>query len=198
VNHRTLQKALNEYAHLFRNPLTAIGGFARRLKDTRDPERIEIYADIIQSQSRRLEEEFGSFMALVGYLFPGGHATVDAPLALYLSPVLADPGYRLHGSGPMTDCMVRVPPEVVETLFGEMMRYLRCSSGSRETVLVEVRKDATHAAVVFYSSAFQEFKEDSDVRLAIFRQVAYQIDGDCCMGKGWCQISLPLSGSRPQ
>jgi hypothetical protein len=198
VNQRTLQKALNEYAHLFRNPLTVIGGFAKRLRETRDPVRIELYSDIIQSQSRRLEEDFSSFMALVGYLFPGGHPTVDAPLGRYLAPLLADPCYELRGDRRAAECAVRVPPEVVTTLFDEMRRYLQCSAGSNETVRLEVRKDPTHAAVVFYSTAFQEFKEDNDVRFAIFRQVAYQIDGDCCMGKGWCQVSLPLSEARPQ
>jgi len=52
--------------------------------------------------------------------------------------------------------------------------------------------------VIFYSTAFQQFKEDQDVRLAIFRQVAFQLDGEFRMGKGWCRVTLPLGESPRQ
>lgn len=198
ASHRTLQKALKEYAHLFRNPLTVIGGFAGKLKQTRDPERIEMYAEIICAQSRRLEEDFCSFMALVGHLFPNGQRRVPETLDYFLQPFLADPQYRLTGERRPLDSIVLVVPEVLQALLGEMKKYLRCSLGTGETILIEVRQEREYAVLILYSSAFQEFKEDKDVRLAIFRQVAFQIDGDCRMGKGCCRISLPLHGTRAQ
>lgn len=198
ANHRTLQKALSEYAHLFRNPLTVIGGFARKLKETRDPERVGMYADIICSQSRRLEEDFCSFMALVGHLFPNGQRRTPEPLGRLLQPFLADAQYRLIGARELLESIVTVVPEVVQALFGEMKKYLRCSLGTGGAILLEVKQEPGYAALVFYSAAFQEFKEDKDVRLAIFRQVAYQVGGDCRMGKGWCRISLPRDAIRPQ
>ena len=91
-----------------------------------------------------------------------------------------------------------VVPEALQALLEEFRKYLRCSSGTGERILVEVKKEPTHAAVIFYSTAFQVFKEEKDVRLAVFRQVAYQLDGDFSMGKGWCQVTLPLNESRPQ
>ncbi len=197
VNHRTLQKALAEYAHLFRNPLTIIGGFARRLRKTRDPERIDSYAEMICAQSRRLEEDFCSFMALVGFLFPSRQRKDRDRLDLHLRFFLADPRYRLLGDRQLLACEVLVVREAAQALFDEFRKYLMCSSGSSETILIEVKREPTHAAVIFYSTAFQVFKEDQDVRLAIFRQVAYQLDGDFLMGKGWCRISLPLAEVRP-
>jgi len=196
VNNRTLQKALGEYAHLFRNPLTVIGGFARKLKQTRDPERIESYSEIICAQSQRLEEDFCSFMALVGFLFPSRHPRVHGHLEQHLRFFLADSQYQLLGDRGLLGCAVLVVPEAVEALFEEFRKFLRCSSGTEENILFEVKKDPTHAAVIFYSTTFQPFKEDKDVRLAIFRQVAYQLEGDFRMGKGWCQITLPLSESQ--
>jgi len=195
VNTRTLQKALSEYAHLFRNPLTVIGGFARKLKQTRDPERIETYSEIICTQSQRLEEDFCSFMALVGFLFPSRHRKVCGRLDQLLQPFLADPLYEILGDRQLLECEVQVIPEALQALFEEFRKYLRCSSGTGKTITIEVKREPTHAAVIFFSTAFQVFKEDKDVRLAIFRQVAYQLDGDFRMGKGWCQISLPLAGS---
>jgi len=197
VNTRTLQMALSEYAHLFRNPLTVIGGFARKLKQTRDPERIEAYSEIITTQSQRLEEDFCSFMALVGFLFPSRGRAVRDRLDRLLRFFLADPQYRLLGDRQLPECEVQVIPEAAQALFDEFRKYLRCSSGTGENILIEVKKESTHAAVIFYSTAFQAFKEDKDVRLAIFRQVAYQLEGDFRMGKGWCQITLPLNESRP-
>jgi hypothetical protein len=197
VNNRTLQKALSEYAHLFRNPLTVIGGFARKLKQTRDPERIETYSEIISSQSQRLEEDFCSFMALVGFLFPSRHQRVRDRLDRYLQYFLTDPQFQFLGDLQLLGCEILVVPEAVQALFEEFRKYLRCSSGSGESILIEVKKDPTHAAVIFYSTAFQAFKEDKDVRLAIFRQVAYQLEGDFRMGKGWCQITLPLLEPQP-
>lgn len=193
VNNRTLQKALSEYAHLFRNPLTVIGGFARKLKQTREPEMIEAYAEIICAQSRRLEEDFCSFMALVGFLFPSRNRKVRERLDRHLQPFLADPRYQVLGDQQLMEYEVLVVPEAVQALFEEFRKFLRCSSGTGENILIEVKKDSMHAALLFYSTAFQAFKEDKDVRLAIFRQVAYQLDGDFQMGKGWCQIALPLA-----
>ncbi len=193
VNNRTLQKALSEYAHLFRNPLTVIGGFARKLKQTRDPERIEAYSEIICTQSRRLEEDFCSFMALVGFLFPGRHRRVRDRLGRHLQFFLADPHFQFQGDRRLLECEVQVVPEALQALFDEFRKYLRCSSGTGEQILFEVRKEPTHAAVIFYSTSFQTFKEDKDVRLAIFRQVAYQLEGDFRIGKGSCQITLPLN-----
>jgi len=198
VNNRTLQKALSEYAHLFRNPLTVIGGFAKKLKQTRDPVRIESYSEIICSQSQRLEEDFCSFMALVGFLFPSRNRKVHGPLEWHLRFFLADTQYQLLGERGLLECAVQVVPDAAEALFEEFRKYLRCSSGTGENILFEVKKDPTHAAVIFYSTTFQPFKEDEDVRLAIFRQVAYQLEGDFRMGKGWCQITLPLSESQEQ
>jgi hypothetical protein len=195
---RTLQRALQEYAHLFRNPLTVIGGFARKLRQTGDPERIATYADIICSQARRMEEDFCSFMTLVGHLFPSSRPPVEERLEAFLRPFLADPRYRLLGDPHALEATVRVVPEAAHALFGELRAYLRGSSGVGETVLLEVRRELTHAAVLFHSTAFQEFKADTDVRLPIFREVAYQLDGECRMGKGWCQISLPSAGGRAQ
>ena len=194
VNNRTLQKALSEYAHLFRNPLTVIGGFARKLKQTRDAGRIETYSEIICTQSQRLEEDFCSFMALVGFLFPSRHQKVHGRLDRHLKCFIADPQYQVLGDRQLLECEVRVVPEAVQALFDEFRKYLRCSSGTGENIRIELKKEATHAAVIFYSTAFQVFKEDKDVRLAIFRQVAYQLDGDFRMGKGWCQVTLPLAG----
>lgn len=191
-SHRTLQRALSEYAHLFRNPLTVIGGFASRLKHTRDPEKIEIYSDIIYSQSRRLEDEFSSFMALVSYLFPNGNPKSCENLGRFLGDFRADPRYQVLAEGDVLDCPILVVPGVLQSLLSEMRHYLRCSSGNGEVVLLEAKKSQTHAALVFNSTAFQEFKEDQDVRLAIFRQVACQLEGDWRVGKGWCQVSLPL------
>ena len=111
VNNRTLQKALSEYAHLFRNPLTVIGGFARKLKQTRDPERIEAYSEIICAQSQRLEEDFCSFMALVGFLFPGRHRRVRGRLERHLRFFLADPQYQFLGDRQLLECEVQVVPE---------------------------------------------------------------------------------------
>jgi len=193
VNNRTLRKALSEYAHLFRNPLTVIGGFAKKLKQTQDPERIDAYAEIICTQSRRLEEDFCSFMALVGFLFPGRQEKIRGRLERHLRHFLADPQYQILGDRQLLACEVQVVPDALHALLEEFRKYLRCSSGSSENILFEVKKDPTHAAVIFYSTAFQAFKEDKDVRLAVFRQVAYQLDGDFRMGKGWCQISLPLT-----
>ncbi len=194
VNNRTLQKALSEYAHLFRNPLTVIGGFARKLKQTRDPERIETYSDIICTQSQRLEEDFCSFMSLVGFLFPTRHRRLRDRLDRHLQSFLDDPHYQLLGDREILEQEVLVIPEALAALFDELRKYLRCSAGSVESVLIEVKKEPAHAAVIFYSSAFQVFKEEMDVRFAIFRQVAYQLEGDFSMGRGWCKITLPLSG----
>ena len=194
---RTLQLALREYAHLLRNPLTVIGGFARKLKQTRDPERIELYSDIIYSQSRRLEDDFCSFVTLVGFLFPGAERKSRASLESYLGDFLSDPQYQVLGDRDALACPVLVVPEALRALLGELRKYLRCSAGSGEIVRIEARRSETHAALVFHSTAFQEFKEDQDVRLAIFRQVAYQLDGDFRIGMGWCQFSLPLRESRP-
>jgi hypothetical protein len=36
----------------------------------------------------------------------------------------------------------------------------RCQFGDQDTILIEVKKEATHAAVIFYSTVFQAFKED--------------------------------------
>lgn len=193
ANHSTLQNALKEYAHLFRNPLTAIGGFAKKLKETHDPERVQTYTDIIYTQARRLEEDFCSFMALVGYLFPNGQQKVGDRLEKYLLTFLSDPQYQLLGDPRLLECAVMVAPDVVHTFFGELKKYLRCSSGTGEKILVELVKEPPYAALFFYTSAFQEYKEDTDVRLPIFRQVAYQLNGDCRMGKGWCKVSLPLA-----
>ena len=194
VNNRTLQKALGEYAHLFRNPLTVIGGFARKLKQTRDPERIEAYSEIICAHSRRLEEDFCSFMALVGFLFPSRHQRVRERLDRHLRIFLSDPQYQVQGDQRLLACEVQVVPEALQALFDEFHKYLRCSSGTGENILFEVKKEPAHAVVIFSSTAFQMFKEDKDVRLAIFRQVAYQLEGNFHMGKGWCRISLPLAG----
>lgn len=198
ANNRTLQRALSEYAHLFRNPLTVIGGFARKLKQTSDPERIATYSEIICSQSRRLEDDFCSFMTLVGFLFPNGDRKAGESLESCLQVFLSDPQYEVLGDRATLESNVLVVPEAVQALLGEMKKYLRGSSGTREIVLVEAKRNQTHAALVFFSTAFQEFKVDKDVRLAIFRQVAYQLDGDCRVGKGWCQITLPLKESRQQ
>jgi hypothetical protein len=198
ANNGTLQRALSEYAHLFRNPLTVIGGFARKLKQTRDPERIETYSEIICSQSRRLEEDFCSFMALVGFLFPGRHRRVRDRLGRHLRFFLEDPHYRLLGDAGLLECPVTVVPEALQALFDEFRKFVRCSAGTGESILIELKKDATHAAVVFHGTAFQRFKEEEDVRLAIFRQVAYQLDGDFRVGKGWCQLTLPLNEPREQ
>jgi hypothetical protein len=198
VNHRTLQRALSEYAHLFRNPLTVIGGFARRLRATHDPEKIATYADIISSQSTRLEEDFCSFMSLVGHLFPNAGGRVAVSLESCLQPFQSDPRYEVLGDRAALAATVQVVPEAVQALLGEMKKFLLCSSGSDEVVRVEARKSHAHGALIFYSTAFQEFKEDQDVRLAIFRQVALHLDGDCRVGKGWCQISLPLKEAGTQ
>jgi len=194
VNNRTLQMALSEYAHLFRNPLTVIGGFARKLKQTKDPERIESYSEIIYTQSQRLEEDFCSFMSLVGFLFPGRHRKVRDRLDRHLRLFLADPQYQVLGDRQLLECEVQVDPEALQVLLDEFRKYLRCSSGTGENISIEVKKEPTHAAVIFHSTAFQVFKEDQDVRLAIFRQVAYQLEGDFRMGQGWCRITLPLAG----
>jgi len=194
VNNRTLQMALSEYAHLFRNPLTVIGGFARKLKQTKDPQRIESYSEIIYTQSQRLEEDFCSFMSLVGFLFPGRQRKVRGRLDRYLRLFLADPQYQVLGDRQLLECEVQVDPEALQVLLDEFRKYLRCSSGTGENIHIEVKKEPTHAAVIFHSTAFQVFKEDKDVRLAIFRQVAYQLEGDFRMGKGWCRITLPLAG----
>jgi hypothetical protein len=197
ANNRTLQRALSEYAHLLRNPLTVVGGFARKLKQTRDPERIELYSDIIYSHARRLEEDFCSFVTLVGFLFPGVDRKAAVSLEWFLQEMASDPRYQVLGERDVLTSQVLVVPAALQALLSEMGKYLRASGGSTEIVLVEARKSRTHAALFFHSSAFQEFKEDKDVRLAIFRQVAYQLDGDCRIGKGWCQISVPLTQSRP-
>lgn len=198
VNNRTLQIALREYAHLFRNPLTVIGGFARKLKQTREPERIDAYSEIIWSQTQRLEQDFCSFMALVGFLFPSRQRKVRDRLDRLLRFFLEDPQCQVVGDRQLLECEVLIVPAAAQTLFEEFRKFLRCSSGSRENILFEVKKDPTHAVVSFYSETFHAFKVDEDVRLAIFRQVAYQLDGDFQMGKGWCQITLPLSESPPQ
>jgi len=198
TSQRTLQNALREYAHLFRNPLTVIGGFARKLRETSDPERMQSYADIIATQSRRLEEDFCSFMTLVSHLFPNGHPKVAEPLGTFVAPFLADPRYRLEGDELLLSAAVQVIPEAAQALFGEMRKFLLCSAGSAEEILIELDREPAHAALVFHSSAFQQFKENADVRLPIFRQVAYQLDGDCRIGKGWCRISLPLGDLRPR
>jgi len=194
VNNRTLQKALGEYAHLFRNPLTVIGGFARKLKQTRDPEKIEAYSEIICAQSRRLEDDFCSFMALVGFLFPTRNQRVRDRLDRLLQLFLADSQYEFPGDRGLLELEVLVVPEAVQAFFDEFQKYVRWSSGTGESIRVDVQQDQTHAAVAFHSTVFQAFKEDQDVRLAIFRQVAYQLDGDFRMGKGWCRITLPLAG----
>jgi len=198
TSQRTLQNALREYAHLFRNPLTVIGGFAKKLKETRDPERMQSYAEIIHAQSRRLEEDFCSFMTLVTHLFPNGHRKVAEPLGTFVGSFLADRRYRLEGDERLLSVPVQVNPEAALALFAELRKYLLCSSGSAEEIRIELEREPAHAAIVFHSSAFQQFKENADVRLPIFRQVAYQLDGDCRIGKGWCRISLPLGGLGAQ
>ncbi len=47
---------VTQTAHLIRNPTTSIGGFARRLAKTKDPEKIKEYAGIIVSEVDRLEK----------------------------------------------------------------------------------------------------------------------------------------------
>lgn len=44
-----------DIAHEIRNPLTAIGGFGRRLQKSDSPEKQKIYADILVSEADRLE-----------------------------------------------------------------------------------------------------------------------------------------------
>lgn len=44
-----------DIAHEIRNPLTAIGGFGRRLQKSSSPEKQKIYADILVSETDRLE-----------------------------------------------------------------------------------------------------------------------------------------------
>lgn len=193
ANHGILQRALSEYAHLLRNPLTVIGGFARKLKQTTDRERIEMYAEIICSQSRRLEEEFSSFMALVGFLFPNDNPMFAESLEGCLGGFLADPRYQVLGERDVLQGKVLVDPEALQALLAEMKNYLRGSAGTGEIVRLEVTRSPGYATLVFSSTAFQDFKKDQDLRLAIFRQVAYQLDGDFHIGQGWCQISLPLS-----
>jgi hypothetical protein len=159
---------------------------------------MQSYAGIIHEQSLRLEDDFCSFMALVSHLFPNGHRKAEEPLLRFVGPFLADPRYRLVGDERLLSAVVEVVPEAAQALFGELRKYLSCSSGSAETVVIELAREPAHAALVFRSSAFQKFKEHADVRLPIFRQVAYQLDGDCRIGKGWCRISLPLGAGRPQ
>lgn len=192
-NNRTLQKALGEYAHLFRNPLTVIGGFANKLKQTRDPERIATYSEIICTESRRLEEDFSSFMALVCFLFPSRQGKVLDRLDRHLRRFFADAQFEFSGDPRSLECDILVVPDGVQALFDEFRKYLRCSCGTTETIRIEVRREPAHAAVIFSNTVFQPFKEERDVRLAIFRQVAYQLDGDFQMGMGWCRISLPLA-----
>ena len=197
VNNRTLQKALSEYAHLFRNPLTVIGGFARKLKQTRDPERIE---SVLGDHLHPVPAAGGGLLLVHG----AGGLPLPQPAREGARAVSSGtsgsfsrtPSTSSWGSRQLLECEVQVVPEAVQALFEEFRKYLRCSSGTGENILFEVKKEPTHAAVIFYSTAFQAFKEDKDVRLAIFRQVAYQLDGDFRMGKGWCQITLPLSESR--
>jgi hypothetical protein len=191
-SNRTLQKALGEYAHLFRNPLTVIGGFANKLKQTRDPERIETYSEIICTESRRLEADFCSFMARVCFLFPSRQRRVLDRLDRHLRRFFADPQFEFTGDPRSLERDILVVPEAAQALFDEFRKYLRCSCGTAESIRVEVRREPAHAAVIFSSTAFQPFKEERDVRLAIFRQVAYQLDGDFRMGLGWCRISLPI------
>jgi len=132
----------------------------------------------------------------VGFLFPSRHQKVRDRLDRLLQFFLADSQYAVLGDRQLLECEVQVVPEAVQALFEELRKYLRCSSGTGENILIEVKKQPTHAAVIFYSTAFQMFKEDKDVRLAIFRQVAYQLEGDFRMGKGWCTITLPLGENR--
>jgi hypothetical protein len=131
-------------------------------------------------------------MALVGYLFPNSQPRAVDHLEKYLQVFLADPQYQILGDPHLLECDVLVAPDVVYTFFTELKKYLRCSSGSGEKILIELVKEPSHLALFFYTTAFQEFKEETDVRLPIFRQVAYQLNGDCRMGKGWCKVSLPL------
>jgi hypothetical protein len=131
-------------------------------------------------------------MALVGFLFPGRQPKVRGRLDRYLGCFLADPQFQYLGDPRFLERDLLVVPEAVHALFDEFRKYLRCSCGSAENILVEVRHEPAHAAVIFTCSAFQPFKEERDVRLAIFRQVAYQLEGDFHVGKGWCRISLPV------
>jgi signal transduction histidine kinase len=93
VNHRTLQRALSEYAHLFRNPLTVIGGFAKKLNRP-DPRGSNLLRDHLPPVLR-LEEDFCSFMALVAFSSrpaPGVRDCLDRYLRRSIGPSV--PGDR--------------------------------------------------------------------------------------------------------
>jgi hypothetical protein len=192
---RTLRMAMCEYAHLLRNPLVVIGGFADRLKKTEDRTAIYRYADIISSHARRMEEEFSSFVSLVTFLFPNGHHAVREHVATLLTPFLSDDQYEVNLEQTILREEVEVVPEIMKAFCLELKKFIARSGRAGDRATVEAVRENSHLTLLFHSSAFQDFKEDADVRLPIFRQVAYKMNGHFWLGKNLCKVTLPAASS---
>ena len=93
---KALETMLDQVAHELRNPLVAIGGFARRIRDrVTDDDQLSTYASNIYHEVQRLERTLQEIIELKGIIL--GKVTSFEPLA-FIAAVLGPFSETLHAA----------------------------------------------------------------------------------------------------
>ncbi len=159
---KTVGSIASGLAHEIRNPLMAIGGFARRLRD-KYPEADE--AGIILDEAMRLEELLAR---ILGYLNPvkikGEECSVNQTLAAcleLLAPEMEKRGLTTHVELTTEPTLVREDPEVLEQVVVSLVRQMILHLPDEGGITLRTYESATYVHLEA-QSAYWPVLEDPD------------------------------------
>lgn len=192
---RTLTSLFDEYAHVLRNPLTALGGFAHRLRrQLGDGSELAKTADIIVTLANRLGIEYGTFSRMAKHFIPNGHKTGSVRIMDAVNAVCADCTIEVRAAEDVLDLEIVSVSDAVHDLIAEMKNYIEMGMETDERPVVELTRADLAVNLNFKSKVFQAFKQNADFRLAIFEKLLDEVlNGKMDIGEGECNVSFPIS-----
>jgi PAS domain S-box-containing protein len=154
---KTLGIIAAEVAHEIRNPLVAIGGFARRLQK-KDPEQME--SGIILKETIRLERMLDR---VTNYLKPVESSPVECSVKTVLiecrnllAPELAGRKIALHLNLEEEPALVYFDPDILMQVFINVIEYGMNSMTAGDELIISTRRDEQNIYAEFRNPGAQE------------------------------------------
>jgi hypothetical protein len=190
-NSSYLDGLLGEYAHLLLNALSPVGGFAQRIKKSKDLDKIGIYADIIEREVTKAQKEFKSFVELINFAY-GNHMKLRK---LKISEIIGwwEDLCDIESEYDVLERSILADQTVIKKLISELKNYIEQGASSKDDLFICISEETFDVVIKISSDAFRSFKENTDSRLSLLKEVVRKQSGKMDIREELCILAFPIS-----